>query len=72
MVRNRIEVWRDGWLSSEEHKDQIGIPSTHEAACHCLSLLFRRNPMLSSGLFRLQAHTWYTDIHAGKTPIYIK
>lgn len=28
--------------------------------------------MPSSALFRHQTHMWYTDVHAGKTTIYIK
>ena len=29
------------------------------------------NPMLSSDLCRHKAHTWYIDIHVGKTSIHI-
>lgn len=30
-----------------------------------------RNPTTSSDLLGYQAHTWYTDIHAGQIPMYI-
>ena len=29
-------------------------------------------PKPSFGLHRFQAHSWYKDMHAGKTPIHIK
>jgi hypothetical protein len=51
----------------------VGVSSQHSHDCLQLSVtLVPKDLILSSDILGHKACTWYTDIHAGKTPIHIK
>lgn len=68
-----IRSWRDSLAVQSTGCSSAGprISSQHPPGGSQLSVTpVPGDPVLTSDL-TVTAHTWYTDIHAGKTPIYI-
>jgi hypothetical protein len=63
--------WADG-SAAMSAEDPSPIPSTHCGSSQQSVPVGPRDLMSSTGLYLRQAHKWWTNTRAGKTPIYIK